>query len=208
MKMTRYFKVFALGLGMIFAAQAGKAQVIPNGYINVDWQVGVPLNNGFADDASGWGMNFEGGYYVTPSLAVGPFISFQTNHESIPYQTIDLGGGAAMSTAQKHSLFQLPFGLSTRYSWLPNSVFQPYAGMKLGANYAEMSSYYYVFKQYTDSWGFYLSPEIGVSIFPNPSNRIGIHVAAFYSYATNKSDVLTYSINNINMFGVRVGLSF
>ena len=82
------------------------------------------------------------------------------------------------------------------------------AGLKLGASYAEMSSYYYVIKQYTDTWGFYLSPEIGVSIFPDPGYRLGFHVSLYYSYATNSGDLLVYSVNNLNNFGVRVGISF
>ena len=102
----------------------------------------------------------------------------------------------------------LPFGVTGRYNWLTDSVFQPYAGLKLGASYAELSSYYYVIKQYTDTWGFFVSPEIGVSIFPRPDYRLGFHVALYYSYATNSGDVLTYSINNINNFGIRVGISF
>ena len=127
-----------------------------------------PSAAGFADKASGWGMNFEGGYFVTPAVTVGPFISYQTNLEKIPRQTITLGSGNSLTTNQKHALFQLPFGIASRYNWLKDSIFQPYAGLKLGASYAEMSSYYYVVKQYTDTWGFYLSPEIGVSIFPRP----------------------------------------
>lgn len=205
----KYLKTIAFCAAALFAVHTSRAQVIPNGYINVDWQVGVPVNADFADKASGWGMNFEGGYYVTPSWAIGPFLSFQTNIESIDRQTIDLGDGAAMTTNQKHSLFQLPFGLTSRYAWFTESIFQPYAGLKLGANYAEMSSRYFVFKQTSGSWGFFVSPEIGVSIFPKPyRNRIGFHVAAYYSFATNSDDLLTYSINNVNNFGVRVGISF
>ena len=40
-----------------------KAQVSLNSYFNVDWQFNIPLGNNFSDGASGWGMNFEGGYY-------------------------------------------------------------------------------------------------------------------------------------------------
>ena len=146
--------------------------------------------------------------FITPAIAVGPFISYQTNLETIPRQTLDLGNGSALTVNQKHSVFQLPFGVTGRYTWLPDSVFQPYAGLKLGANYAEFSSYYYVIKQYTDTWGFYLSPEIGVSIFPDPGYRLGFHVSLYYSYATNSGDLLAYSVNNLNNFGVRVGISF
>ena len=49
---------------------------------------------------------------------------------------------------------------------------------------------------------------IGVSIFPSPSQRFGFHVALFYSYASNNDDLLVYTMNNINRFGLRVGISF
>ena len=146
--------------------------------------------------------------FVTPEITVGAFISYQTNIESISRQTLQLGSGAAMTTAQKHTLFELPFGVVGRYNFLKGSVFQPYAGLRIGADYAEMSSYYYTIQQYQDTWGVYLSPEIGVSIFPSPAQRFGFHVALFYSYASNNDDLLIYTMNNINRFGVRVGISF
>lgn len=208
MKTIKAIKVLVLTAAFVAVTLPGRAQVFPNSYMNVDWQLSVPLGSSFADKTSGWGMNFEGGYFVTPQIAVGAFISYQTNLESIKRQTLDLGDGAALTTNQKHALFQLPFGVTGRYNWMPDSVFQPYVGLKLGASYAEMSSYYYVVKQYKDTWGFFMSPEIGVSIFPNPSYRLGFHVALFYNYATNKGNLLTYKIDNINNFGLRVGVSF
>ncbi len=63
-------------------------------------------------------MNFEGGYFVTPEITVGAFISYQTNLEKIPRQTITLGSGNSLTTNQKHALFQLPFGIASRYNWL------------------------------------------------------------------------------------------
>ena len=107
MKTSKYLKTIAFCALMLAAAMPGKAQVFPNTYINIDWQVGVPLGAGFADKASGWGMNFEGGYFVTPAITVGPFISYQTNLEKIPRQTITLGSGNSLTTNQKHALFQL-----------------------------------------------------------------------------------------------------
>ncbi len=204
---NKYVRILALCLLMLAAALPGKAQIFPNGYLNIDWQVNAP-DGSFADKVSGWGMNFEGGYRITPAIAVGPFLSYHTNLGSVGRRTLQLGDGTALTTNQKHSLFQLPFGVTGRYSWFNSSVLQPYVGLKLGANYAQMSSYYYIVKQYDDSWGFYLSPEIGLTIFPQPEYRFGFHVALYYSYATNRSRVLTYSVNNINNFGLRVGVSF
>ena len=125
MKTSKYLRTLACGVLLLAAAIPARAQVFPNTYMNVDWQLGVPLDNGFADETSGWGMNFEGGYFVTPAMTVGAFISYQTNLESIPRQTLDLGKGSALTTNQEHALFQLPFGVATRYNWLTESVFQP-----------------------------------------------------------------------------------
>ena len=183
MKTSKYLKTIAFCALMLAAAMPGKAQVFPNTYINIDWQVGVPLGAGFADKASGWGMNFEGGYFVTPAITVGPFISYQTNLQSISRQTLDLGNGSALTTNQKHALFQLPFGVTGRYNWLTDSVFQPYAGLKLGANYAEMSSYYYIIKQYTDTWGFYLSPEIGAQGHAHLPVDVDVGVGEYLRFA-------------------------
>jgi hypothetical protein len=208
MKSTKHIRVVALCALLLAAALPGKAQIFPNSYINIDWQMNVPLGNSFADKASGWGMNFEGGYRITPAVAVGPFVSYHTNLQNIDRQTLILNNGSALTTNQKHAVFQLPFGVTGRYSWCNNSVLQPYIGLKLGASYSEFSSYYYVIKQYDDSWGFYMSPELGVSIFPNPTYRFGLHLALYYSYATNSGSLLTYKINNLSNFGVRVGISF
>ena len=208
MKTAKYLKAAACCAVLFLAAHPAKAQLFPDSYINIDWQVGVPLGSDFADKASGWGMNFEGGYFVTPEIAVGAFISYQTNLESVSRSTLDLSGGSALTTAQKHAAFQLPFGVTGRYNWYKDSVLQPYVGLKLGASWAEFSSYYYVIKQYTDTWGFFLSPEVGVSIFPRPDYRLGFHIAAYYSYSTNSGDVLTYSVNGLNNFGIRVGGSY
>ncbi len=208
MKSTKHIRVVALCALLLAAALPGKAQIFPNSYINIDWQMNVPLGNSFANKASGWGMNFEGGYRITPAVAVGPFVSYHTNLQNIDRQTLILNNGSALTTNQKHAVFQLPFGVTGRYSWCNNSVLQPYIGLKLGASYSEFSSYYYVIKQYDDSWGFYMSPELGVSIFPNPTYRFGLHLALYYSYATNSGSLLTYKINNLSNFGVRVGISF
>ncbi len=49
---------------------------------------------------------------------------------------------------------------------------------------------------------------MGVSIFPRRDLRFGIHAAFYYAYATNSGDLLTYSIDNLNSFGFRIGVSF
>ena len=68
MKTIRNLFYIALFLIVTAIPQAGKAQISLDSYFNVDWQFNVPLDNNFSNVASGWGMNFEGGYYVINNL--------------------------------------------------------------------------------------------------------------------------------------------
>lgn len=201
-----YFKVVALAAIAIAFAMPAKAQLSDNGYANIDWQFNAPLSNHFADKASGWGMNFEGGYYVLPDLSIGAFINYHTNNEYIPRQTLPINNSSALTTDQQHSVFQLPFGFATHYRF-SDGVFQPYIGLKLGANYTKMSSDFYIYEVKDDTWGFYVSPEIGVNIYPWP-NSIGFHLAGFYNYSTNKGTVFNYDMDKLQNFGFRVGVAF
>jgi len=176
-------------------------------FFNVDWQYNFPLDNGFAEKSSGWGMNFEGGYYLTEHWGVGGFISFHTNNEYVSRETIPLRNGA-ITTDRQNSLFQLPFGVSGRYRFLSSSILEPYVSAKLGANYSRVTSEFYIYESYERPWGFYVSPEVGMNINFTRRGDIGLHVAAYYSYATNKADVLNYGIDGLSNFGLRIGLKF
>ena len=203
-----YFKLAASALLLLLGFGKASAQLLPDAYFNIDWQLGMPFSNDFAKKTSGWGMNFEGGYFLTDEITIGGFLSYQTAFKSYPRETLQFSDGSALTTSQKHALFHLPFGVAGRYNWLKESIFQPYVGLKLGASYAQISSYYYIYKQYKDTWGFHLQPEVGVSIFPRPDMRFGFHAALYYSYSTNQGDLLTYSLNGINTVGFRFGISF
>lgn len=202
-------KKIILGAIVLMAAiypSESKAQASLNSYFNVDWQFNIPLGNNFSNGASGWGMNFEGGYYITQDVAIGAFINFHTNNEYFPRQTISLSETLSMSSRQQHQMFTLPFGISARYRFI-ESDFQPYVGMKLGMCYSEFNNYYYIFKKSQDRWGFYMSPEVGFNYYPW-ANGIGFHMALYYSFATNKCNIMSYKQSTLNNIGFRLGIAF
>ena len=209
MKTSRYIsiRIMALGALVLSMAMPAKAQTTENAYFNIDWQYNFPINIDFADKSSGWGMNFEGGYFVTENFAVGGFLSYHSNHKYIPRQTLQLGDGSALNTDQQHTLFQLPFGVTGRYTFNRGGVFQPYASAKIGMQYARLSSEFNVFENHDNNWGFYISPEVGLNIFPW-FYRPGMHVAAYFSYATNNGHLMTYSVDGMSNFGLRLGVAF
>lgn len=82
---------------MVAVSTRGNAQAVSSTYFNVDWQFNAPVGNSYADKASGWGMNFEGGYYVMPKMAIGAFISYHTNNKYIDRQTLMLKSNSALT---------------------------------------------------------------------------------------------------------------
>lgn len=184
------------------------AQVIPNAYFNIDWQLNGTVSTKYADNFSGWGANFEGGYLVTPNIGVGAFISYSSNNKYIGRQTLNLNENEAITSDQQHHIFQMPFGIAGRYVFSRESNVQPYFGLRLGTEYSQITSQMNVFEFKENKWGFYASPEIGANIYLGPQQQAGIHVAAYYSIASNKTKILTYDIDNINNFGFRIGLAF
>ena len=206
MKTIRNILLGAILLIAVVYPSGAKAQVSLNSYFNVDWQFNIPLGNNFSNGASGWGMNFEGGYYLTKEFSIGGFLNFHTNNEYFPRRTISLSETLSMSSRQQHQMFTLPFGVSMRYR-IMEADFQPYVGMKLGMCYSEFNNYYYIFEKSQDRWGFYMSPEIGFNYYPW-ANGVGFHMALYYSFATNKCNIMSYEQSTLNNIGFRLGVAF
>ncbi len=188
--------------------QMANAQIMKGGYFNVDWQFNAPIGNDYANRASGWGMNFEGGYYIIPNMSLGLYVSYHTNNKYIGEQVLHLSSTESLYTDQQHSIYQVPFGVATRWRFTTEDMFEPYIGVKLGTMYSRMESNTQVYTYYQDRWGFNVQPEIGLSFFPMPLNRVGIHMAVYYNYSTNKSKVLTYNIDGYSNIGFHLGISF
>lgn len=119
-------KRILIGVLLVLFCFTSKAQIWENVHFNVDWQMNMPLNSNFADKFSGWGMNFEGKYDLTPYWSIGAFLNFHTNHRYVDRQTIPLTPTASLTTDQQQSAFQLPFGISVSYKLLDNRYVKPY----------------------------------------------------------------------------------
>lgn len=200
-------KVLALAALAIVISMPAKAQTTENAYFNIDWQYNFPISIDFADKSSGWGMNFEGGYFITDNIAIGGFLSYHSNHRYVGRETLTLSDGSMLSTDQQHTLFQLPFGVTGRYTFNRGEIFQPYISAKMGLQFARLTSEYNIYESQDSNWGFYISPEVGLNIFPW-FYRPGFHVSAYFSYATNNGDLMTYSVDGMSNFGLRFGVAF
>jgi hypothetical protein len=82
MKTIRQLTMRFLAVAVMAAAfiLPSNAQSLDKLYANIDWQFNSPINNSFAEKISGWGMNLEGGYYLSENFSVGAFLAYHSNH--------------------------------------------------------------------------------------------------------------------------------
>lgn len=212
---NRILKPALLCTAVLMGTTAVKAQdeVMENLHFNIDWQMNAPVSTDFANKISGWGMNFEANYSLTPYWAVGGFINFHTNHRYEDTKTMQLPGSQTeyVTTDQQQSAYQLPFGVNVRYNFVPEGIghIRPYIGVKTGAMYAKNTTYLNSEGYYDNPWGYYVSPEIGLNIYPSSTGRFGFHLAGYFSYATNQSKLyLGENLDGQKNVGFRVGITF
>lgn len=203
--MRRYIYILMFVAVALFACNNADAQVGKRYYVNAGWQFNATPSGEFASSAQGWGGYLEGGYYIMPKLAVGAFASFNTNNEYIPKNTYYMDDRTALTTDMTFSLYQIPFGATLRYRFSRKEL-EPYVEAKLGANYSNQRNYMSTFYSYDSNWGFYASPEIGLTWHPFHRSNFGFQLAVYYSYATNRST--SFGMNGINNLGFKLGLSF
>ena len=203
--MKRIIYMLAVSAVVLLTAVQANAQMGKRYYINGGWQFNGTISNNVAESAQGYGAYMEGGYYLTPMLAVGGFASFSSNDQYYGTQTYTFEDHSALTTDVTKSVYQVPFGAILRCRFMRTQL-QPYLAAKIGAEYSEQNTYMSIFVSRSDNWGFYVSPEIGLSWFPFSQTDFGFQLAAYYSYATNQNK--SYGMNGINNLGFKLGVAF
>ena len=203
--MKRFIYILAAAAAFALTAAEADAQMGKRDYINGGWQFNGTVANNFVQNGQGYGAYIEGGYYLTPMFAIGGFASFNTNNEYIPKQTYTFSDGSALTTDLDRSVYQVPFGTTFRVRFL-RSELQPYVQAKIGTEYSVQSTYMSTFVNRHDNWGFYMSPEVGLTFFPFHKTDFGFQVAAYYSYSTNNNK--SYDINGLDNVGFKLGIAF
>ena len=203
--MKKIIYMIVTAAAMLFAVTEADAQMGKRYFINGGWQFNGTPGNEFVKSAQGYGAYAEGGYYVTPMFAVGGFANFNTNDEYIPMKTYTFSDQSALTTDLTRTLYQMPFGAMMRYRFM-RTEFQPYLQAKLGAEYSNQNTYMSTFVNRHENWGFYVSPEVGMTFFPFHKTDFGFQVAAYYSYSTNQNK--NYDIKGLNNVGFKLGIAF
>ena len=203
--MKKIIYIVAATFAFLLMSGEADAQMGKQYYINGGWQFNGTVGNEFVQSAQGYGAYMEGGYFISPMVAFGGFASFNTNNEYHPKQTYTFADKSALTTDLDRSVYQVPFGATVRLR-LMRSEFQPYIEAKMGAEYSTQNTYMSTFVNKHDNWGFYISPEIGMTFFPFEKTDFGFQVAVYYSYATNRNKAL--DLTGLNNLGFKLGIAF
>ena len=197
--------IFTAVAALMLMSTHADAQMGKRMYVNGGWQFNATLKNDVAQSAQGYGAYIESGYYLTPMVAIGGFASFNTNNEYYPKQTYNFNDKSALTTDLNRSVYQVPFGSTVRVRFM-RDIFQPYFEARIGSEYSTQSTYMSTFVSRDSNWGFYISPEIGMTVYPFQKDDFGFQISAYYSYSTNKSS--SYNLNGLNNLGFKLGIAF
>ena len=203
--MKKMIYILAAAVTFMLAAAQADAQMGKRTYVNGGWQFNGTIKNEVAESAQGYGAYIESGFYVTPMFAIGGFASFSSNDQYYPSQTYTFADKSALTTDMFKSIYQVPFGSTMRLRFA-KSMFQPYVEAKIGTEYSSQSTYMSTFVSRDDNWGFYVSPEVGMTVYPFERDDFGFQLALYYSYSTNKST--EYNMKGINNLGFKLGIAF
>ena len=203
--MKKMIYILAAAVTFMLAAAQADAQMGKRTYVNGGWQFNGTIKNEVAESAQGYGAYIESGFYVTPMFAIGGFASFSSNDQYYPSQTYTFADKSALTTDMFKSIYQVPFGSTMRLRFA-RSMFQPYVEAKIGTEYSSQSTYMSTFVSRDDNWGFYVSPEVGMTVYPFERDDFGFQLALYYSYSTNKST--EYNMKGINNLGFKLGVAF
>ncbi|MBO7763470.1 MAG: hypothetical protein J6S16_00870 [Bacteroidales bacterium] len=160
------------------------------------WQSSVPLGAqaDFISRAGFNGADFNFGFFVTDNIAVGADFAWGYNHKSVPAEIYQVSENCAVYAALYKTTQTIPMKAQFKYLFNPEGFVKVYAAAGLGATsyveYTQIQEYEFS----NSSWGFLMSPEVGVYIPFGKHAPWGANVVAGYNWATNNAQNLYFNV--------------
>ena len=170
----------------------------------IAWEVAFPTNDfvsetSFAGGKIGYQRRISDNIFVGIS---GSWNSFSEYVSKTTYQKPD--GSGAITTDIVKELYSVPLTADIQYFLKGSSMFTPYVGLGLGAQYSDQTIYFNIYNIYDKNWGFVARPEIGALYSFNRKSALSL--SATYNFATNKSELV--DVNNMSHFVLALGFVF
>ena len=188
----------------VFLGNAAFAQDKPfDQLLTFGWDVNIPMGDKYVDEVSFAGGKFEFRKMIDDRMSLGIDISWNSYYEYVPYQTFHINTSTDASTDGFKYNYTLPLTLTYHYYWPTAGIFIPYAGLGMGAMYAQPKLYFNIYEINEENWGFLIRPEVGTVIKFNPASDVGLMLGARYSVSTNEEPI--FRISNLQALGFNLG---
>lgn len=206
-------KIVLLSAIILSCAGLAKAQSYSYGndmkqIYSINYQINVPSGSmrDFVSNASFEGVNINWAYFLSDKVAVGLDFSYNNYHKKIGQRVYRPTEDMAINAAQYRYTQAFPLKAQVKYFFSQNRYIKGYAGLGIGALSAGQHIVIQDLGDWHNSWGFLLSPEIGMLIPFGADAPFGANVTAGYNWSTNKSTFGNIDIDNRQSFYFNVGL--
>lgn len=190
-------KIFAIITAVLVAtasfAQSGHRMTQ---VYSIGWQNSVSLGTAaeFIPSMGFNGADFNFGFFVTDNIAIGADFAWGYNQKTVDPEVYKIGENAAVYAALYKTSQTIPMKAQFKYLFNPMSFVKVYVAAGIGATsyteYSQIQEY-----QFTNSsWGFLMSPEVGVYIPFGKRAHWGANLVAGYNWATNKAQNMYFNV--------------
>ena len=182
-------------------------RTLPKDLFAFSWEVAIPSSDKYLSETSFSGWRAEYRKWIRPDFSAGIGVSWNAFDKYVNSKTYTSNNGSkAVTTDMIRQIYTFPITLVAHYYPQVNTkAFRPYLGVGLGAQYAEINSYFNIYEMQEKTWGFVARPEIGTLIRLGDGSPVSGLLSFGANIATNKSEA--FNINSLTHFVVNVGLS-
>lgn len=201
-------KIIWITLLIFFSSNKIIAQSYNKNLLAICWEIGFPGNNkNFLSKTSLSGIKLDYRHFIKENLSVGIFADWNSYYQYFPSATYtNPDQTQAVTTDMYRYVYTFPFGANAHYYFNTGKIIKPFAGIAMGAQYAEQKLYYNVFVSQAKNWGFLVKPELGLICKPIPESGFGLLAGVSYSYATNVNK--DFGFNSLQSFNIQIGIIF
>jgi Outer membrane protein beta-barrel domain len=195
--------LIAIPMVLAVSAQGNHTPAFSDELFGLSWDINIPVNNNFTNKTSLDGFQMDYRKMIKPDLSVGLEINWASYEQYYPRKTYQIPNGAVTTDFYSY-LYTFPLAISVHHYFHGNNKIFPYAGLALGATYAEMKLFYNTYSSSDYNWGFLIRPELGAIVKFSDNSSWGLMIGARYNYSTNTQS--NFKINGIQSVGFQLGL--
>jgi outer membrane protein W len=203
--MKLIFSVLAFSV-TLFSLHVAAQTVSNRDLASFSWEAAFPADNKYLNESSFSGWRFEYRKGIKKDFTLGVALSWNAFSEYVPTTTYQTPSGTkAITTDMIRHVYTLPITLIGHYYFsTKGKILEPYAGLGVGAQYAEQLAYLNVYELSETNWGFVARPELGTLFNFGHDSPVKAMLGVGFNISTNKNEA--FNINGWNHLTVNVGI--